>query len=557
MPAAVPAACASLRAGAASWRATRARRHAACRSAGGQQGEQATSTPLDVLRNDLHYLEGLDMAAREAHDEVVAVLNPIAGEAMTRQLEEQIAGLQQELAQAHTQIHRTEGRLRGTVQNLTELEQSVRSTFGSASDADLVATRWDAAGAAAAASSSAAASTATAAAAAGITLPARPAAAPARQGAALRRRRQGRDAGLSSVLAIPEQLKDYWFPVEFSASLGEGKMVPFELFGQMWVLFRDESGRAACVHDECAHRACPLSLGTVEDGRVQCAYHGWQFNSRGECTKMPSTAFCKGIKVQALPVVESDGLVWVWPGSEEARAAAGPPPSALTSPPSGFQVHAELVLEVSVEHGLLLENLLDLAHAPFTHTTTFAKGWPVPDVVRFNAAQILGGNWEPYPIDMQFGPPCMVLSTIGLTSPGKIERGARASSCKNHLHQLHVCLPSSEGRTRLLYRMSLDFLHWTKAVPGINKFWEKIAGQVLGEDLVLVQGQQDRMSRGGDVWANPVSYDKLGVRYRRWRNSVASGDPAARAQAEAGLQPLSAGEIFAQEAAAAEAEPRA
>ena len=22
-----------------------------------------------------------------------------------------------------------------------------------------------------------------------------------------------------------------------------------------------------------------------------------------------------------------------------------------------------------------------------------------------------------------------------------------------------------------------------------------------------------------DVWANPVAYDKLGVRYRRWRNS--------------------------------------
>lgn len=142
---------------------------------------------------------------------------------------------------------------------------------------------------------------------------------------------------------------------------------------------------------------------------------------------------------------------------------------------------------------------------------------------------------------MQFGPPCMVLSTIGLTSPGKIERGARAASCKNHLHQLHVCLPSSEGaarrgrpaaaappaahlpaarvgapaqlhafahshillhlwytcvswlwlntvprsriscgtgRTRLLYRMSLDFMHWTRAVPGIDHFWRSIAAQV-------------------------------------------------------------------------------
>ena len=78
-----------------------------------------------------------------------------------------------------------------------------------------------------------------------------------------------------------------------------------------------------------------------------------------------------------------------------------------------MQVHSELELEVPVEHGLLLENLLDLAHAPFTHTSTFAKGWPIPDVVKFNAGRMLGGNWEPYPIDMSFEPPCMVLSTIG------------------------------------------------------------------------------------------------------------------------------------------------
>ena len=98
-----------------------------------------------------------------------------------------------------------------------------------------------------------------------------------------------------------------------------------------------------------------------------------------------------------------------------------------------MQVHAELILEVPVEHGLLLENLLDLAHAPFTHTSTFAKGWPIPDVVKFNAQKLLGGNWEPYPIDMAFEPPCMVLSTIGvhpfqvsfpLSSAGNISNGA-------------------------------------------------------------------------------------------------------------------------------------
>jgi len=50
----------------------------------------------------------------------------------------------------------------------------------------------------------------------------------------------------------------------------------------------------------------------------------------------------------------------------------------------------------------------------------------------------------------------------------------------------------------------------------------QIAGQVLGEDLVLVLGQQERMIAGDDTWCTPMPYDKLAVRYRRWRNMVRS-----------------------------------
>ena len=50
---------------------------------------------------------------------------------------------------------------------------------------------------------------------------------------------------------------------------------------------------------------------------------------------------------------------------------------------------------------------------------------------------------------------------------------------------------------------------------------------MLGEDLVLVTGQQDRLQRGGDTWRHPVSYDKLAVRYRRWRNSLGTTSSSA------------------------------
>jgi hypothetical protein len=130
------------------------------------------------------------------------------------------------------------------------------------------------------------------------------------------------------------------------------------------------------------------------------------------------------------------------------------------------QVHAELTLEVPVEHGLMMENLLDLAHAPFTHTSTFAKGWPVPDVVRFNAQRLLGGNWEPYPIDMSFEPPCMVLSTIGKPTRNLLAhvRMVRyktpcptASHRKEILHQQRSLNNSQCSRSPLMFSLGWNF----------------------------------------------------------------------------------------------------
>jgi len=334
---------------------------------------------------------------------------------------------------------------------------------------------------------------------------------------------QGRPlTGLQSNLEVGEGLKNFWYAIHFSSQVKEDMLVPLEAFGEPWVLFRDENGKIGCVQDSCAHRACPLSLGKIENGNVQCAYHGWEFSTSGDCEKMPSVAnekkSCKGVKVRSLPVKEVEGMIFIWPGSKEPEGE--PHMGLLPESGVGYENHAEIVLEVPVEHGLLLENLLDLAHAPFTHTSTFAKGWPVPDLVKWSTDPLsaLAGAWEPYPITMSFEPPCMVLSTIGLAQPGKIRRGLRAEECEKHLHQLHVCVPSKPGHTRLLYRMHLDFLPWVKHVPGIKKLWEEMANQVLGEDLRLVAGQQDRMLRGADVWGSPVVYDKLGVRYRRWRN---------------------------------------
>lgn len=340
-----------------------------------------------------------------------------------------------------------------------------------------------------------------------------------------RRRGMGRRFADERSLDNPGELKgirNFWYPVHFWSKLTKGDASPdFPLFGEEWTLVRTDAAGVAAARASIAFPGCD-EMASIGDG-------GW---------------VCRSVADPAmhLPIGVKDGLVMVWPGSCKPDAAL----PGTFKPPEGYTTHAELIIEdVPVEHGLLMENLLDLAHAPFTHTGTFAKGWGVPNFVEFVTARLrkpgdgwhdmanglnlsaLGGqsgSWNPYPIDMKFVVPCMVDSHIGMSQAGaagggaQFEEGVQCAECANHLHQLHVCVPSTPGRTRLLYRMSLDFAGWAKWVPGIELVWTEMANQVLGEDLRLVTGQQDRMQRGGRVWAHPVAYDKLGLVYRRWRN---------------------------------------
>ncbi|KAG9444047.1 hypothetical protein H6P81_015387 [Aristolochia fimbriata] len=445
---------------------------------------------IEVARFDIQYC---DWRARQdlltimlLHEKVVEVLNPLARDYKSiGTMKKELAELQEDLAEAHRQVHISEARVGTALDKLAYMETLVNDRLlqdhnAQESDQSPPSTSY-----------------------CKETLkPAKP--------------RKSLNVSGPTQPYHPN-LKNFWYPVAFSNDLKDDTMIPIDCFEEPWVIFRGKDGKPGCVQNTCAHRACPLHLGSVNEGRIQCPYHGWEYSTDGKCEKMPSTRLLN-VRIRSSPCLEKEGMIWIWPGD-------APPMVDIPSlqPPKGFQIHAEIVMELPVEHGLLLDNLLDLAHAPFTHTSTFAKGWEVPSLVKFlTPASGLQGYWDPYPIDMEFRPPCMVLSTIGISKPGKLE-GQSTRECSTHLHQLHVCIPSSRQKTRLLYRMSLDFAPILQHIPFMHILWRHFAEQVLNEDLRLVVGQQERMINGANVWNWPVSYDKLGVRYRLWRNALESG----------------------------------
>ena len=73
-----------------------------------------------------------------------------------------------------------------------------------------------------------------------------------------------RKGALHSGLDVPECLRDFWYPVEFSSKLRQGKPKAFSLFKEHWQLIRDADGIASCRLDLSEQGYAALSLLLLE-----------------------------------------------------------------------------------------------------------------------------------------------------------------------------------------------------------------------------------------------------------------------------------------------------
>src|SRR5687768_10422806 len=86
------------------------------------------------------------------------------------------------------------------------------------------------------------------------------------------------------------------------------------------VVFRTASGKVVALDDRCPHRFAPLSLGHVAGERIQCGYHGAQFDASGACVHVPGQDIVPRVKIASYPVVEKHGYVWIWMGDTAGAA---------------------------------------------------------------------------------------------------------------------------------------------------------------------------------------------------------------------------------------------
>ncbi|SNR53190.1 5,5'-dehydrodivanillate O-demethylase [Haloechinothrix alba] len=118
-----------------------------------------------------------------------------------------------------------------------------------------------------------------------------------------------------------ELLRRYWWPIATHDMVGR-QPVRRRLLGEDLVLFRDAGGNLGLLEEHCPHRRASLSLGCTEQDGIRCGYHGWLFDTSGQCLEQPGepadTTFAQRIRARAYPVQELGGLIFAYLGPEPA-----------------------------------------------------------------------------------------------------------------------------------------------------------------------------------------------------------------------------------------------
>ncbi|CAM9572230.1 unnamed protein product, partial [Laminaria digitata] len=174
----------------------------------------------------------------------------------------------------------------------------------------------------------------------------------------------------------------------------------------------------------------PLSEGRVDQktGRLQCIYHGWEFEGDGKCGEIPQADAAVRENAQnseracatVIPARVVQGKLWLWPDSslEGVEASERVSPAVIDELDTGEFGGNWYARDLPYGFDTLIENLIDPAHVPFAHHGVIgsrAMGTPM-DIVMDDEA----GKGEDGFVTKKTGFLGMNSLNVGFEAPGLV-----------------------------------------------------------------------------------------------------------------------------------------
>jgi nitrite reductase/ring-hydroxylating ferredoxin subunit len=289
------------------------------------------------------------------------------------------------------------------------------------------------------------------------------------------------------------------------------------LLGTPLVVFRNKNGEVGALLDRCPHRNTPRS------------YHGWDFDTRGECQAVPGLTGeqkQKGRNAQAYPVREHDGFVWVY-----ASPDVQPNRDLFRLPLLGLSGYTTIYQELAIEASLhaAAENILDVPHTAYLHgglfRSTRGEHTEIEVIVRRSQgrveAEYIG---EPRPAGL-----AARLLALGGGTVTHVDRFILPSIAQVEYRlgeKTHLCVTSILTPVHDFYTKVFAVVSFRLSVPGwlVAPFVKPIVMRIFRQDAFILKHQSDTIRRFGGEQFSSTEIDVLGPHIYRLLKQAERGE---------------------------------
>jgi phthalate 4,5-dioxygenase len=166
-------------------------------------------------------------------------------------------------------------------------------------------------------------------------------------------------------------MRHYWLPLVYSWEIepdGQSKRV--RILGEDLIAWRDSDGKPGFIKENCPHRGASLFYARNENCGIRCVYHGWKFDTDGNCVDMPNepaeSNFKDRLKALTYKAADFGGITWIYMGERQDDPPGIPQWEWGLVPEKQLQHSHKAVYECNYMQAL--EGELDTTHVYFLHS---------------------------------------------------------------------------------------------------------------------------------------------------------------------------------------------
>jgi phenylpropionate dioxygenase-like ring-hydroxylating dioxygenase large terminal subunit len=325
--------------------------------------------------------------------------------------------------------------------------------------------------------------------------------------------------------------KDCWYVAAWANEISD-KPLGRILLNEPVVLLRDADGAVHALEDRCCHRKVRLSGGKMLGDRLQCPYHGMEYDFNGTCVRVPGQSEVPaGARIKKYVVVEKWKLIWIWMGDpDKADVSSIPDWWQLDHPEWAFPKGN--VLHVNCNYQLLIDNILDQSHVNYVHAATLGTQEvnDVPASISKIADGVRCTSWvlgcPPAPFHTKFGItantvdrwhiseavlPCYVLIELGAAPAGTgADQGNRSEALV--LRAFSAAVPETATTSHKFFaharRFKLDS-------PEVDEMFAVRFVKVSLEDNEILEEQQKMVDMDPSSFRVDIRADAAGLQFRK------------------------------------------